>query len=769
VSTETTHIRMEARWQQGWVEPSEASRAVRMPWYFTFFLISGFCSILYELIWLRLAMAQFGVTTAMVSIVLSTFMAGLGLGSWAAGYLIRKHVARLTYPPLRLYAMTELFIACSAAIVPLELQAGRFLLERLGGSLSLSSFGYYLAAGLWLAFSLVPWCACMGATIPLAMFAIRNDQSLESRRSFSFLYLANVLGAVAGALIPLLLIEVFGFTSTLRFGMALNLAIFAAAFVLTRKSTLAPGSVDARESFVANNPGVGQTFAGGTLWLLFFTGLTSMGMEVVWTRQFTPYVGTFVYSFASILAVYLGSTFIGSSVYRVWSRRHDRESVLVWLGVWFASLLPLLAADPRVGLSGSLRVPLGIGAFSGLLGFLTPMLVDRFSQGDPDRAGLGYAVNVAGCILGPLLAGFLLLPSLGERHALLILALPWFIVGFPIRRSQATPWVRQLLAPNTRWSYLLALASLGLVFGTQTFEQQFPGAQIRRDSTATVIAAGTGMEKQLFVNGIGMTKLTPITKLMAALPLAFLDHQPQNALVICFGMGTTHRSVLSWGIDSTAVDLVPSVPKLFWYYHADGGELLKSPRSHVVIDDGRRFLERTSAQFDVIVIDPPPPIYAAGTSLLYSREFYAVAKKRLRPGGILQQWIPGGDTATTASVARALNESFPYVRGFVSVEGWGVHMLASEEPIPNRSAADLANRMPSSARTDLVEFGPFPSADQEFAAVLKNEIPITRIVAQNVYAPAMQDDRPVNEYYLLREVGAWLYQERWNQPQDPSK
>ncbi len=280
---------------------------------------------------------------------------------------------------------------------------------------------------------------------------------------------------------------------------------------------------------------------------------------------------------------------------------------------------------------------------------------------------------------------------------------------------------------------------------------------MRRDSTATVIATGQGMDKNLFVNGIGMTILTPITKMMSAMPLTFLDHTPHNALVICFGMGTTHRSMLSWGIDSTVVDLVPSVPALFWYYHADALQLLKSPHSHVVVDDGRRFLERTTGQYDVIVIDPPPPIGAAGSSLLYSREFYTAAKKRLRPDGILQQWYPGGDMTTAASVARALKESFPYVRAFKSIEGWGIHYLASRQPIPDRSAADLAKRMPPAAATDLVEWGPYPTPEQQFAAVLKNELPIDWIISLDKNAPALQDDRPVNEYDLLRRTRAWLH------------
>jgi spermidine synthase len=732
-------------------------------WYFSFFLVSGFCSILYELIWLRLAMAQFGVTTPMVSIVLSSFMGGLGVGSLAAGRLVRKYASRLTIPPLQLYAASEILIGCSAVVVPLELLGGRFVLEHLGQTLSLSSAGYYIGAGVWLALTLIPWCACMGATIPLAMFAIRSGNHLESRRSFSFLYLANVLGAVAGTVLPLGLIEELGFNATLQIGMVLNLAICGAAIHLSKRlpAKTAVANEPETEQPASSVPGVssaswGQVFGNGTLWLLFATGLTSMGLEVVWTRLYTIFVGTFVYSFATILGVYLAATFIGSTLYRIWSRRHPTESPLIWLVVWLAAITPLLTADMRVGIPGWLRVPLGIAAFSGLLGFLTPRLVDRYSEGDPDRAGFGYAVNVAGCILGPLLAGFLLLPYIDERYALAALALPWLLVGGAFVFSQMHVSTARFVL-RTVVAAAILIASFTLVLRTRSYVQYVQNAQVRRDSTATVIAAGEGMNRVLYVNGIGMTILTPITKMMSAMPLAFLDHAPQNALVICFGMGTTHRSMLSWGIDSTVVDLVPSVPKLFWYFHADAQQVLNSPHSHVVIDDGRRFLERTTGQYDVIVIDPPPPIGAAGSSLLYSREFYSAAKKRLRPHGILQQWFPGGDYTDAASIARALQGSFPYVRAFQSVSGWGIHYLASREPIPDRSAAELASRMPAKAAADLVEWGPFPTPEQQFSAVLHTEMSLDFIIGLDKKAPLLQDDRPVNEYYLLRQLRPSLY------------
>jgi dipeptide/tripeptide permease len=118
-------------------------------------------------------------------------------------------------------------------MVPLELVWGSRWLEQMAGQVAISSGSYYLMSGAWLALTLIPWCACMGATIPVAMFAIRRDPRHESQRSFSFLYLANVIGAVAGACIAPVLIELYGFHGTLRTGAMLNGLIFVSAFALS--------------------------------------------------------------------------------------------------------------------------------------------------------------------------------------------------------------------------------------------------------------------------------------------------------------------------------------------------------------------------------------------------------------------------------------------------------------------------------------------------------------------------------------------------------
>jgi spermidine synthase len=721
-----------------------------MRWFFAFFFVSGFCSILYEVIWLRLSMAEFGVTTALVSIVLSVFMAGLGLGSWVSGKLTRKFASRFHGSALRLYALTELLIGISAILVPHLLLWGRQLVERFGAT---SSSAYYLASGVWIALALIPWCACMGATIPVAMWAIGQSFQEQAQRSFSYLYVANVLGAMAGAILPLLVVELYGFRATLRLGAALNLLLAASAMALTFRPAFGnTGALSfANRSTLDFNPASKHKTL---LALLFITGLTSMGMEVVWIRQLTPYLGNAVYTFASILALYLASTFVGSRIYR--SRgKHFRHETLLWILLGIFAVLPTIAADPQFSFP-KLLVTLGIAPFSAALGFVTPMLVDRWSGGHPDKAGIAYAVNVLGCILGPLLSGFLLLPFMGERWVLFVLSIPFLVIalnpGWWLAPTDSKPTAVRTVLP-----YAVIACSVVLLLISRDYDARFANPVVLRDDTATVMGVTIGAdEKRLLVNGVGMTELSSLPKMMAHLPLASLQSPPRNALVICFGMGTTYRSLLSWNIPSTAVELVPSVPRLFGYFHPDGPQLLRSPLSHLVIDDGRRYLERTSERYDVITIDPPPPIHSAGSSLLYTKEFYTTIKQRLQPGGILQQWLPGGDAVVRASVTRALLESFPFVRVFYSMPFLGstqrgLHFLASSQPIPQRTTAELIARMPQSAIADLTEWTGAGSAESDLNLVVQSEFAPQQMVAAAPTAPAMQDNRPVNEYCLLRK------------------
>jgi len=728
---------------------------------FLLFFLSGFCSLVYQVVWTRMAFASFGIITPVLSVVLSVFMLGLSIGSWAGGRLVSAWTRKTGCSAILFYAGVEFLIGLGAFAVPKLFALGEQVLLTSGET---DSFRYLSLSALVLAASILPWCVCMGATFPLVMAYIREQDS-QNTTSFSFLYLANVLGAMSGTfLTAIVLVELLGFHHTLWEAAAGNFTIAFISGCLAweqRLTAMLPekpaGSTPTAEPLrlPARNGRMTKT-------ILFSTGFVAMAMEVVWTRAFTPVLKTQVYSFALIVFTYLGATFFGSWMYRRDLRKHRLRSMGKLISALaITALLPVLANNPEfvktdwwaVSIDAiSAIILLGsICPFCALLGYLTPSLIDEHAAGQPADAGRAYAINVLGCILGPLFACYVLLPHLSERYALVLLGLPFFILWFFFFKSQR-PWQRLGLG------LAVGVALAWSLSGTEDFEGMLfkteKDTTVRRDYTASVISFQNGSEKNLLVNGIGMTILTPITKFMVHLPLVAHQGKPESALVICFGMGTSYRSALSWDIDTTTVELVPSVIKAFGFYHADAAQVLNNPNGHIVIDDGRRYLKRTAKKFDVIVIDPPPPVEAAGSSLLYSTDFYALVKQHLKPGGIVQAWFPGGEELTGQAVIRSTLESFPYVRGFSSISGSGVHLLASMDPIKIPTPEQLTVCLPAAAQKDLLEWAPSENLPSYLGSVLLREIPINKVLNPNPEV-RITDDDPLNEYFLLRRLGLY--------------
>src|SRR5580698_5498823 len=194
-------------------------------------------------------MAKFGVTTPMVSIVLSVFMTGLGLGSWGGGKFIKRLDRASATEPLRMYGLLELIIGFSGIAAPAMIDAGYRLLRDTGRGLAWGSPIYYVASGAWVAVALLRWCTCMGATFPFAMASIRRMHGEDSVHSFSYLYLAHVLGAILGTLIPaFVLIELLGFRGTLHVASALNFILAAAVFLVSLGAASAPSASTERRT-----------------------------------------------------------------------------------------------------------------------------------------------------------------------------------------------------------------------------------------------------------------------------------------------------------------------------------------------------------------------------------------------------------------------------------------------------------------------------------------------------------------------------------------
>jgi spermidine synthase len=713
---------------------------------FGLFLASGFCGLLYQVVWLRLAFAAFGVITPVLSIVLSVFMLGLSLGSWAGGRWIDALTLRSGRSAAWYYAGAELFIGIGGLLVPSIFSAGQAALLPAG---AMDSTRYLFLSALVLGISILPWCILMGFTYPFMMAFIREVDE-GNKTGFSYLYLANVIGAMLGTLATAaVLIEILGLHRTSWVAVALNFAIAAVSAKLAGTS---PGP---RPAAMAEAPAAGGSTERSPLIasILFATGFISLAMEVVWTRAFTPVLRTTIYSFASLLAVYLLATWCGSLLYRRHLARGGTRPISELIAIMSACVfLPILVNDPRFWTSPRPAVItltlLSIVPFCGCLGYLTPKLIDAFANGRPREAGRAYAINIVGCILGPLFGGYVLLPFLGVKQSMLLLGIP-ILIYFVLHLSE---YARRPAFAAATGLLTIVLFAVAARYSTSYEDRAFyQVGKLRRDHVATVLAAGSGRQKELFVNGISMTSLTPITKIMAHMPLASRDRKPESALVICFGMGTTVRSLSRWDIDITAVELVPSVPDVFDYFFKNAGDVLKNPKVHVVIDDGRRFLRRTEKKFDLITIDPPPPVEASGSSLLYSREFYRLIKTRLKDDGILQTWFPVGEKLTYEAIARAIVDEFPYVRIYHSIENFGYHFSASMQPIEKPGVGDFIARMPEGAREDMLEWADGQSLEAYVGSILEREIPLRDALNPDPRV-CVTDDQPYNEYFLLRRT-----------------
>jgi MFS family permease len=327
------------------------------------FLVSGFTALCYQTVWMRLAIARFGVNASVVASVLAVFMLGLAVGSFGAGRLLGMFERRFGFTPLRVYALAELLIAIGGVSVPFLFDLARRLLLALGPA---SGLAYSAVSGVALTMILLPFCAAMGLTFPSAIAFLRRVGASGDRRDpFGALYLVNVLGALIGTIVTsAVLIELLGFLATSRLAAAGNAAIALAAMVASRTPIPAetPPAVETPRRSVTDPDSRARRAA------LFTTGFITMGLEVVWMRIYPSVIGTIVYAFAVIIGSYLLATTGGSIAYRL-LRRHGLDGRLGWVWPWLvaASVVPFFSASTTLGMVHPV-----VRVFVGLFAVLRP-------------------------------------------------------------------------------------------------------------------------------------------------------------------------------------------------------------------------------------------------------------------------------------------------------------------------------------------------------------------------------------------------------------
>jgi spermidine synthase len=379
------------------------------------------------------------------------------------------------------------------------------------------------------------------------------------------------------------------------------------------------------------------------------------------------------------------------------------------------------------------------------------------------NAGLLLSVNTLGAIAGTVLIPFFVIPAVGSPIAIALLALVNLGVGIALAVKGNVRVMRTRIVAGA-FGATLVVAVVSAIFVGRIFVDpakasiEAGGGRVfesREDEIASVHAGELGL-KQIWVTGVSMSWLTVDAKLMPILPL-MLRPKSRTQLTVAFGMGSAYRAALNAGLSVEAVELVPSVPKMFRWFYPDAAQVLANPRGRVIIADGRNHVELTDKTYDIIVTDPPPPIESSGVSVISSREYFVASRARLNRGGVVMQWVPYGQASVDEFKAfiRTYRDVFPHVIVVFGPGSNGFYMLGSDDPM----AFD-----PAAVREVLSLPGVVEDLSSAYDSPVSKLNDWERIIPKLVWlqgdqvaafagnGPLITDDRPLPEYFLLRHL-----------------
>ena len=751
--------------------------SLKMILYFAFFL-SGMSGLIFQIVWVRMLTRYLGSTTAASATVLCVFMGGLALGAFAGGKLADRFKK-----PLMGYVILEIGIAVVALLAS-------FTFISVFGQIYLSIYGLFGNNGIYLTASRVAFSilclflptALMGATLPLLVAHVTRHND-HFQQGLGRLYSINTFGAVLGVFVSgFVLLGFFGETFSLLIAATFNLIAALLASRLQRKLK----NNDPQTQQSENPKRAVEVPAGFSLRIrywsriaIFVSGFTALAYEILWGRFLMLPLKTSIYAFSFMLGLFLLGIAYGSWLstrLSVSQKRPVSTFAILEILIGFLTVFGMLMFTVFGKISNGFIWGYALGMLSSILmvfpvavafGWQFPVAV-RCCMSDsylPGKAtGWAYAANTLGAILGSITVGFILIPYLGTTQTMLLLALLNMVLGGillcirPQEERRGQPVFSYAFAAG----FVMVCVMVTAPYKRVMFERvrQYLGANAQMYAfhegiAGTVVPAGAPenpMARHLFTNGVGMTVLVSETKLMAHLPMA-LAKDPKRILVVCFGMGTTLRSASRHPgvqVDIDAVDIVPSVFDCFRFFHKDADRIVRQPNVHLYADDGRNFLLLRQKAYDVITIDPAPPIYSAGTVNLYTREFLELCKSRTTGSGVVCLWLPPAPASELMMIMKTFANVFPGATlwGGLGMPGFyliGGHRSFEQTPDSLLSLVRRLSKIP-----DLSEWDAYYQDESILAHLyLLGADGLLELVKS---VPEVTDDHPYTEFPLWRGV-----------------
>lgn len=643
------------------------------PRWYLFFFVSGFPALLYQIVWQRSLFTLYGVNVESVTMVVTAFMLGLGLGSLLGGMISRYQ----QLPLLAVFGLVELLIATY----------GIFSLRIFHWAANFTAGAPPLETGV-VAFTLVAFpTVLMGSTLPiLVTYTVRLSQNVGT--SVGALYAVNTLGSAAACFCAgLFLMRWLGEWKTVALAAALNTIVGAGVLVWNftlRGSRRSPAQA-------ASSPFRGIPAPANSAWNTYreasfsfvlaivaaaVAGFISLGYEIIWYRLFSFATGGLAKSFAFLLGAYLAGIGAGSMASnRICKTITNAQTFTRFLAgaVLAANLLGFLVGPLFFNLVMHFSylwslVPIAIAA--ACLGAIFPLLC-HISIPPDERAGVRmsylYLSNIVGSALGSYLTGFVLMDMWPLRQVSVLLTLLGLGLGV-VLMLKAKFGKRALMGAvlGAFIAALLVIQSSGLLFrdmyekmllrSSYSEIMRFRTTVENKSGVISVTKGGIVFGGGIYDGRFSTSLVSDANGIQRAFALSYYHPNPKEVLMIGLSSGSwaqviandpqvEHLTIVE--INPGYLSLIAESPLV--------ASLLRNPKVHIDIDDGRRWLVRNpDRKFDAMVMNDTHNWRSNATNLL-STEFLQLTRKHLNPGGVDFYNTTGSDEVLATGV-----RTFPF-------------------------------------------------------------------------------------------------------------
>ncbi len=762
------------------------------------FFLTGFASLLDEVLWTKILSMIFGSSLVATGFVLFLFMVFLGIGSFLGG-----KISALSRKPLKVYGIIEIIIGTFTILTP-------FLFDFIK-SLSYAN-SFYLTYILTF-FILSPIIFLMGTTFPIFLKSQRKREENYSKE-IGIVYGLNLIGASLGALIG-------GFFLMPNLGIKVSLIsagildIFAGILVFFISNSFEKKERE-ENSLLRFSKGEKKAIL-----IVFLGGFSALSLEVVWFKVLSLFIGSSTYSFtlmvsAFILGLFIGSIFLSkkgdnfkdnfsllSEVHILICFFSTIVSIILIIFPFFYIKIAKFTSAKFIALNIFLFILLFLFFIipTSFMGSAVPIAIKAGTEKKEEKSkvsGIIYCFSSFGSALGAIFTSLIFIPNFGSKMTFFFAFLSSLFASFLSSREsfklkgknfkififliflwilwtfKVFPWDWRILTAGwyaytpyyvssyqkmevkKRDLFLERDPQIG-IFIEDFKGKEFTGTELlflKEGLFSQVAVVEDKGVKSLLINGKadasnGREDMRTQV-LLAHLPALFLREVKGNGCVIGLGSGVTAGALTLWDFEKIYVyEIEKEVLSASYYFKDENLNFYEDKRVEIKIKDARKGIFSTDLKFSLITSEPSN-LWMSGTSSLFTKEFFNEIYNKLEEDGIFCQWLHLYQISLedVKIFLNTINSVFPFI--YLYADGEDLLLVSSKKKMeiePKRWLDKISKN--ENLKYQLGSWGFYNLSD-----LLKNFICDERGIKVLVKDGKLhRDDYPILEYSAAKWIG----------------